>query len=247
MNALFITGTDTGVGKTAITGMIARLLQREGIDVGVAKPVATGCRVTDRGRVCDDVEFLHRCLGFCDPREITCTYAFETPVSPHLAAKIEGRPILLPNIISNYFVSLGAHDLLLIEGVGGLMVPLTETQTVADLIQMLKTPVLLVSRNLLGTLNHTLLTLRYLKDHKIPVLGVIMNHPTDAVDASQDDNASTIARFGGAPILGAIPYCPGLSTEKNVLADYEDAFRSNLNLEPILEYARTGTLPTAKS
>lgn len=239
MPAVFITGTDTGVGKTAVTGGIARVLKEDGIDVGIMKPVATGCRREGDRWTSADIEFLCRAVGCHDPDQLTCTYAFEEPVAPLLAAERAGREILLPDIISNYFVLLGAHDLLLIEGVGGLLVPLNRVQVVADLIQWLRLPVLVVSRNQLGTLNHTLLTLEHLKQRGIPVLGVILNHPHAGSDASQTTNAEIIRQRTGVPILGTVPYCADLSVEQGRPGSLPARIRECLDLLPLYELART--------
>lgn len=235
MPAIFFTGTDTGVGKTAIVGAIAHILKQDGMDVGVMKPVATGCRKAGDRLISDDVEFLCRAIGHRDPDQILCTYHFEQPVAPLLAAEQAGVEIRLPDIVSNYFVMLGAHDLVLIEGIGGLLVPLNRVQFVSDLIEWLHLPVVVISRNLLGTLNHTLLTIEYLKQRKIRVLGIILNHPTEEMDASQATNASIIEKQTELPILGTVPYCPDCSVETGKLGSMPTFIRKYVDLSAMRE------------
>ena len=98
MRGLFITGTDTGVGKTALTGALTRILREEGLDIGVTKPVATGCTPTESGWRCADAEFLCKATGCRDPQQIVCTYCFEDPLAPSVAAEKAGREISLPDI-----------------------------------------------------------------------------------------------------------------------------------------------------
>lgn len=238
MAAIFITGTDTGVGKTALTGAIARVLREDGIDVGVSKPIATGCRPEGEGWISCDVEFLCQAASCCDPLEIVCTYAFEDPVAPRVAAERAGREIFLPDIISNYFVLLGAHDLVLMEGIGGLLVPLNRSQTLVDLIRLIHTPVLIVSRNQLGTLNHTLLTIDCLKRKKIPIIGVILNHANTDEDASQTTNAESITESTGVPVLGILPYSPDVDVEKGQMGGLPGLIREHVDLSGITKLAR---------
>jgi len=184
------------------------------------------------------MEFLCQAIGRHDPNQLTCTYYFEDPVAPLLAAERAGQEIILPNIVSSFFVLLGAHDLLLVEGVGGILVPLNRVQVVADLIHWLQLPVLVVSRNQLGTLNHTLLTLEHLKQRKASILGVILNHTDSETDASQTTNAEIIQQRTGVPVLGTLPYCPDLSVDEGRLGRLAERVREHLDIAPFRELAK---------
>ncbi|MRR37437.1 dethiobiotin synthase, partial [bacterium] len=155
--AIFVTGTDTGVGKTIVTAALARLLREQGVDVGVMKPVTSGCIERGDSLVSEDAELLTWAAGV--PLDEECApYCLRAPIAPSVAASRENVRIDFSRIRNAFETLLTRHDFVLIEGAGGLMVPLSGGLMVADLVLALKLPLLVVARPNLGTINHTVLT-----------------------------------------------------------------------------------------
>jgi len=208
MKGLFITGTDTEVGKTVVTAALAHAFKQRGVNVGVMKPVATGCR---RGRggelISSDVEHLLRASDSSDPLELISPYRFEPPVAPWIALRqAQGeRGISLDRIEKAFRELAHRHDFVLVEGIGGLLVPLDEKQTVADLARRLGLPVLIVARAGLGTINHTLLTIEAARSAGLEIFGVVLNGRSSRPSLAERTNPAVIERLGGVKIIGAIP------------------------------------------
>jgi len=180
VRGFFITGTDTGVGKTVVACALTAWYRRRGYDVGVMKPVATGGHRMRQGNarrwVSDDARQLVRAAGARDPWSLVNPVCFHEPLAP-LTAALRARQVIRLRTITEAFHRLAArHDLLIVEGVGGLLVPLTPTATVADLARRFELPLLLVARPGLGTLNHTLLTLHAATTMGLAVCGIVINH-----------------------------------------------------------------------
>lgn len=214
---LFITGTDTGVGKTVVTCAIARLMHREGLRVGVCKPAATGCRRDREGLVSEDAEALAHFADCRLPLEVINPIRYAMPLAPAVAAERSGVPFD-PSLIAESLRRLDAgHDVLLVEGVGGAMVPLDDRRpqvTVIDLILAIGYPVVVVARAGLGTLNHTGMTVKVLEDRGCRVAGIVINgYPGDPAspeglkDPSVVDNRAWLTKLTGVPILATIPLC----------------------------------------
>lgn len=169
MHSFFITGTDTGVGKTYITVRLCRMFRKAGRDVGVMKPVSTGGRA--------DALYLLKETGLKDPLDLVNPIHFRQPVAPTIAAKLGDRTINIRRIFSAYKKLKTLHkDGVLIEGIGGVLVPLNKNYLVLDLIKNLRIPAIIITRPSLGTVNHTLLTIEVLKSRKIPISGFIVNY-----------------------------------------------------------------------
>ncbi len=207
----FITGTDTGVGKTFIACAIAGALKDQGIDVGVMKPVETGCAERGGGLVPIDALALKEAAGATDPIDEINPYRLAAPLAPNVAARNIGSEIDLTVIKERYGDLSTRHELILVEGAGGLLAPLTDSETMADLAVKLGLPLIIVAPSRLGCINHTLLTLRAAEQAGIPVLGIILNHPTpsDTADLSAEYNLGEIKRLAGVPVLGEVPYMEG--------------------------------------
>jgi len=204
MKTIFIGGTDTGVGKTMVCACLARFFSLGGYKVGIQKWVSTG-----NAHESEDIEFCLAAMGIKKEElpNFSCAapYNFAFPASPHLAAELEGREIDIEKIKEAYGAADRASEILLVEGVGGLLVPLTRDILLIDLVRELSLPVLLVSRTRLGTINHTLLTLEALKMRNIPVTGLVFNDLEDENECIVADNIKTIARIGGVETLGRLP------------------------------------------
>ena len=208
----FITGTDTGVGKTMVTAALASWLRAEGRDVGVMKPVHTGCRYA-RGRWrLPDTARLVRAARVTDPVDLLTPYRFTPPLSPLAAARRAGRRISLPRLVAAHRALARRHRILLVEGSGGLLAPLTERHTMADLAKRLRWPILIVARAGLGTLNHTLLTVEAARRRGLRIAGIILNQPLHSRrDPSLAGNAALLRELTGLPVCGPLPYRRGLA------------------------------------
>jgi len=209
MKGVFITGTDTGVGKTLVTCGIARLLKQGGVRVGVMKPIATGDR--------DDAKRLIAAAGVDDPIELVNPLFFKTPLAPSVAAQLERRAIDLEEVYKVYWVLQKKYDVLLVEGIGGVKVPLDESTYVLDLIQALRLPALVVARAALGTLNHTLLTLDALERGKISVVGVLLNGGTGKTLA-EETNQDALQDHTPVQVLGQLRFQKALQNNPDAAA-----------------------------
>ena len=210
---LFVTGTDTGVGKTFITALLAKALVDQGIDVKVQKWVSTG-----NSNLSDDCVFIYELLGnksvktihvrlqdTSGPGSDTAPYCLPLPASPHLAAEQAGVTIKTKVIRDALFRLESSCEILIVEGVGGVLVPLSRAMLLADLVADLKLPVLLVARSGLGTLNHTLLTLEALRHRNIQCVGVLLNSQGGEDSSIVRDNQRTIAEMGQVEVFGVLP------------------------------------------
>jgi dethiobiotin synthetase len=202
---LFITGTDTAVGKTIVAAGLAASLRKSGFDIGVMKPIETGFSLGS-----SDAFFLKKIAGVKDSLDSICPYRLKHPLSPFTAAKIENVSIRFERIARAYEVLLRNHEALLVEGAGGLLVPITREKMMVDLALYLKLPVLVISRTGLGTINHTLLSVEVAMQRGVEVAGVIFNHLGSGRGLAERTNPTVVGHFIDVPILGEIPYAPFL-------------------------------------
>ncbi|MFA6465421.1 MAG: dethiobiotin synthase [Desulfurivibrionaceae bacterium] len=205
MSAIFVAGTDTNVGKTHVSGLLLDFFLKEGVMAGYQKWAATGPESPPA-----DLEACLRTAGLpldLDPELVSrqVVYHFALPASPHLAAEQEGKVVDPALIRLRYQEMLARYELLVVEGVGGIMVPLNRALLLADLLRELKIPTLVVARSGLGTINHTLLTLEALRHRDIPVLGVVFSDGATEEDALLvEDNMRTIAELGRVRVFGRL-------------------------------------------
>lgn len=205
---IFVTGTDTGVGKTYVVTRMADALRAAGRRVGAYKPVCSGATISRSGDpVWDDVEALAASLGHEYPRARLCPQCFAAPLAPPVAAAAEGRQVD-PDLLRCGALWWRDHaEILLVEGVGGLLSPVSDRDTVADLAVDLGFPLLVVAANRLGAINQTLLTLESAAARGLEVAGVILNHPAPVTDdCSTGTNAQWLARFSQVPVLGTLAH-----------------------------------------
>jgi len=209
---LFVTGTGTEVGKTVVTAALAHAFGRQGVDVGVAKPIATGCQRRNGKLISTDAKQLLRASGVKDPVEWVSPYRFKPPVAPSVVSGKRG--ISFSRIDQAIRRLSDHHDLLLVEGIGGLLVPLDARRTVLDLAAHLKLPLLVVAHAGLGTLNHTLLTLEAARSRRLEVAGIILNQRSRAPSLAEQTNPKVLRKLSQVPILGVIPRLKSPSPEK---------------------------------
>jgi dethiobiotin synthetase len=197
----FVTGTDTGVGKTVVACGLVRALRAEGADVGVMKPVETG--VGEAGPL--DAAALREAAGCRDPLSDVCPQRFALAAAPDVAASAEGLRVDLDAVRQAWGRLSARHDLMVVEGAGGLLVPLDAGTRMADLAAELGLPLLVVARGSLGTVNHTLLTLEAAASRHLHVLGVVISHAGGELSAADAANLETLRRDLGGLLLAEIP------------------------------------------
>ncbi|MFW5982398.1 MAG: dethiobiotin synthase [Candidatus Brocadiia bacterium] len=213
MSGIFITGTDTAVGKTVICGCLARFLREEGRDVVTQKLVQTGCEGYSEDLL------THLRLGGEDrgehPEKIEadrCPCILGLPASPHLAAAEEDTTVNPEELLAAFRRLHTDYEMVLVEGAGGPAVPVTEELLLVDLVARLSVPAILVADNRLGCINHSLLAVEALHRREIPIIGIIFtNTQSRPDDAVHRDNPRIIETMSDVPVLGELPYLPGLN------------------------------------
>jgi len=232
---LFVTGTDTGVGKTVITAAITAMLRAEGLNVGVWKPVQSGAPI---GSGLTDAERLLKSTGIQERPEAIAPFTFEAQLTPMLAAKQAGVKLTLKEIIAAGAPLIKRYEALVIEGAGGIAVPLTDDTLMVDFISALRIPALIIARSSLGTINHTLLTAAFLQHRGIPVVGVILNDGEamgmdmeSHYDPSVATNAQLIEQYSGLKVLGRFPRLHADETSEMLI----HTVRETIQFAPIRE------------
>ncbi|MEW6247698.1 MAG: dethiobiotin synthase [Nitrospirota bacterium] len=208
---VFVTGTDTGVGKTFVTSALARHLKHRGLAVGVMKPIETGVAHDAPGL--SDADRLARAAGVLDALDLITPYRFPDPLAPLAAARRAGLSVDVGVIARAVQVLRARHTVLLVEGVGGVLVPIGPQLDVRDLIARLGTPVLVVGRASLGGVNHALLTVEAVRQRGLTVLAIALNEPaptpaTPAVELQVESTVELIRELTGAPVFGPLRHVP---------------------------------------
>jgi dethiobiotin synthetase len=199
MAGIFITGTDTDVGKTVATAYVVQVLREAGIDAVGYKPIQTGVR-TDQ----PDVEFYQEVAG--PEATAPTTYTYKEPCSPHLAAKLEQSTICIDKILRQVAILEEKHEFVVVEGAGGVVVPLnTSGMTLTTLVQKLGFAVLVVAKSKVGVLNHAALTIHYVKSKGIKVAGLLLNECSVKSDFVEKDNIKMLQEMNQVPIVSMIP------------------------------------------
>jgi dethiobiotin synthetase len=200
----FVTGTDTEIGKTLVSGAIVHAQCQAGVRAVGMKPLAAGAEMVDGVLRNEDVDFLYEAGPLKLPRELTTPYLFRAPVAPHIAAALESRPIEPRRIMVAYEQVRAQAEAVVVEGVGGWRVPLTQSYDTSDLARQLGLPVILVVGLRLGCINHALLTAEAIAARGLRLAGWVAN-AVDPAMAQADGNVEAIATRLNAPLLGRIP------------------------------------------
>jgi dethiobiotin synthetase len=212
---LFVTATDTGVGKTLVAGGIASLLVKRGLKVGVFKPIATGCIRASYGLESQDACFLAQCANADYPLTVIAPVTYLPPAAPLVAAEAERREIDFEMIAETYEYLCKICDVVIVEGIGGVRVPLTEEYDVRDLAAAFGLPVVVVARPALGTINHTLLTIDSLRAKGIEPAGVVINGYAEPIaDKAVMTAPDVIRRFGKVKVLAVCGFDDMASVEE---------------------------------
>lgn len=209
-SGIFVTGTDTGVGKTITSAALLCALKSAGIDAVYMKPVQSGCRQKSGQLIAPDFELVCSLAGACPPkseRPFMTPYRFRRACSPHLAADLEKRPVFPGKIINSFNALKKLHDFVVVEGAGGVLTPLSWKYSMLDLMKSLSLPVILVAKPGVGTINHTLLSLRELRRANLKILGVVFNHSSGKGEGIiEKSNKITIERLGRVPVIAELPF-----------------------------------------
>jgi dethiobiotin synthetase len=209
---IFVTATDTGVGKTIVSAAIIRSLKKVGINVGAMKPMETECIVENGLMVPADGSYLREAAGMSESIDLVTPIRYKVPLAPYTASLKEGVPVKMESVFKAYKQLSAKYDFMVVEGVGGVQVPLTrnpagEVYYVTDLIKDLRLPAVVVTRPLLGTINHTLLTVSRLLDEGIEVKGVIVSHSTPSQGTiAEETNLEMLKELLPVPVIGVVPY-----------------------------------------
>ena len=215
LRGVFVTGTDTGVGKTMVACAIAAWCRTRGLDVGVMKPVATGGRRLKEGGtthwVSDDARHLARAARSNDPWRLINPVCYREPIAPWTGARRAGTAIRMPELVDACERLRSRHAFLVVEGIGGLLVPLTARLSVSDLAKRLGLPLLIVARAGLGTLNHSLLSLAEARRKRLPVVGFVLNYADPPARDSASrltymTNPAMLRELAGVPVFGPLPF-----------------------------------------
>jgi len=228
LKSIFITGTDTDVGKTYITAGLAVSVRKMGIDVGVMKPFAAGI-AQKKGFKSEDVEILSTAAQVNDPENLVNPQFFPIPASPYTAWKNLKIKPKIPAILASFKKLSKFHEMILVEGMGGVMTPILKDYYVTNLIKEMKIPAVIVTRSKIGTVNHTVMTVRMCEKYKIPIKGIIIND-FDSDGYKTKELTRDLKNLLGVPILGSIPF----------IDDWSDSslykiFKTNLNLKLLLK------------
>jgi dethiobiotin synthetase len=231
---IFITGTDTGIGKTVVTACLLATLGNRDINVGVMKPIETGVDPECNSIANSDAKFLHQVAGNEPSLDEVCQYRFKTAASPLQAALADDVDPVNENVILETYTRLTEqYDRVLVEGIGGLLVPIRENYLVTNLIVDLQIPIIIVSPLKLGAINHTLMTLKIASKYEINVIGLIYN-PVNSLMTSDSSQRKTIEQFSEIKSLGECPFIEQLSPD-SFTPDLIKTIESQINIEKILD------------
>jgi len=227
LKSLFIAGTDTDVGKTYIAAGLAVAFRKMGIDVGVMKPFAAG-RAEKKGYKSEDIVILSRAAKACDPEKLVNPQFFKIPASPYTAWKTLKTKPKISTILSSFKKLTKLHDMILVEGMGGIMTPILKNYYITNLIKEMKIPAVIVTRSKIGTVNHTIMTCKMCEKYKIPVKGIIINNFDDGYPIPELKR--DLQNLTGIKVLGSIPFIKNKSD-----ASLYRIFKKNIDLKTLLK------------
>ncbi|GIM28001.1 ATP-dependent dethiobiotin synthetase BioD [Clostridium polyendosporum] len=233
---IFITGTGTDVGKTIVTAGLMELLRSHGYNACYFKPALSGAIEENHMLIPGDTKFVSRVSGLKEKYEDITPYIYKTATAPHLASKIENKPICI-NLVKEKFEALKKkYDFIVVEGSGGIVCPLIDNENgiylLQDLIKELNLTVIIVASAGLGTINHTVTTVAYIKNLGIKIKGIIVNGYEDTVLCN--DNIKMIEKLTKVPILAIFPWIDGVDKEELKLKKFIDEVHNSLQVEDLI-------------
>jgi len=226
LHGFFVTATDIGVGKNSVSAGIAAALTKSGINVGVMKPIGAGPPQTS-GFKSKEAEKLAKAAGVSDSEDLINPVYLPVEASPYGGANLLQKPIDMELILKKFKELTSLHDLLLVEGIGGIMTPLTENSFVADMIKAMGFETIIVTPSTISTINHTVMTCRICKEYDLSIKGLVVNS-SDKRQAVTENLAENLAKLTGAKILGIIPFM-----EKFDLNEMTSAVEKHIDLESL--------------
>jgi len=227
LKSLFVAGTDTDVGKTYITAGLAVIFRKMGIDVGVMKPFAAGV-AQKKGYKSEDIVILSKAAQACDPENLVNPQFFPIPASPYTAWKTLKTKPKVSIILSSFKKLTKLHDMILVEGMGGIMTPILKDYYITNLIKEMKIPTVIVTRSKIGTVNHTIMTVKMCEKYKIPVKGIIINNFDDGYPIPELKR--DLENLTGIKVLGSIPFIKNMSN-----ASLYRIFKKNIDLKTLIK------------
>ena len=232
---IFITATDTEVGKTVVTAGLARAIAARGINAGVMKPVASGGKKAGNKIVSEDALFLAGSIRLDDELELINPVKLELPLSPLAASRLENRDVDIGKIKNAFLKLSDIHDFLLVEGIGGLLVPIRKDYSAADMASEMGLPIIIVARLNIGTINHTLLTVNEALRRGLGIKGIIFNCAKDGdAGPAEKTNPDLIKELSGMPILGTLPFDSGVSVENKKYGNLTELTSEFIDIDAIL-------------
>jgi dethiobiotin synthetase len=227
MKSMFITGTDTDVGKTYVTAGLAVTLRKMDVDVGIMKPFAAG-KAQKKGYKSEDVEILSKAAQVCESESLVNPQFFAMAASPYTASRSLKVKVKKTAVLSSFKKLSKLHKMLLVEGMGGIMTPILKNYFITDLIKEMKLPAVIVTRTKVGTVNHTIMTIKMCQKYKIPIKGIIINN-FDSDGYAVKSLKRDLQSLTGIPILGTIPYIDDLSDES-----LYKTFKKNIDMKSLI-------------
>ncbi|MCK8827444.1 dethiobiotin synthase [Natroniella acetigena] len=231
MRNLFITGTDTDIGKTIVTAGLVATLQQD-YKTTVMKPVQSGAAKKEGKLIAPDIDFVKKMVDLEEDEQLVNPILLKEPLAPSLAAKLEEREVDLEAIDQAYRSLQVENDLVVVEGAGGMIVPIRDDYLISDLIQRLDLPIIIVARPNLGTINHTCLTVEYAREQGIDIVGIIINGLQE-VGIAEKTNPRIIEELTGLPVLGVLPWIEELEENRE---EFIRVFKEEIDLDYIKDY-----------
>jgi dethiobiotin synthetase len=227
MKGVFVTGTDTGVGKTIISSGLAAVLKEKKIDVGVFKPMLSGISRNDSE---SDSSLLKQMSQTSLSTQDITPFEFKEPLAPFVAGQLEGKVVRIEEVLQHWETIREKHEFFIVEGAGGIAVPLGENFLVSHLIKAMKLPLMIVARPNLGTINHTYLTVKYATSLGLKIAGIVINGISDSPDLSEKTNPEVIEQLCQVPILGVTPKMSSVTNDS-----IREMVREHIDVAGILE------------
>jgi len=234
-DGIFITGTNTDIGKTVVSAGLASAIKSMEIDVGVMKPLASGAIKLGEGLVSEDAQFLIKSIDSDDEMDLVNPIIFELSLSPLVCSRLEKREINIDKIKKAYEKLCLKHDFVVVEGVGGMLVPIKENYYISDLILELGLPVVIVGGVSLGTINHTLLTIEYALRKGMELRGFILNgFDEKKAGIAEKTNPQLLEELSHVPLLGVLPYDPDVNMATLNIGNLMELTLKNIEIEKII-------------
>ena len=232
MKGFFITGTDTGVGKTIIAGALIKVLCHLGVKTGAMKPVESGCVREGEILIPSDGMFLKQMAQMQEPVTQVSPCCFESPLAPLAASELEQRSVSVTAIKKAFYNFYTNYDAVIVEGIGGLMVPLKTDYFVVDLAKEIGLPLIVVTKPGLGSINHVMLTVNYALKEGLQVAGIILNYSLPPENSlAEETNPQLLKQICPAPLIGIFPYLK--NRDEGII---EKTAQNNLDLEVLKKY-----------